>query len=69
MSRWPSCKARRVDAALIKIGWTFKRQSGHRTLGRSGWVDYVFAYHDGDEIGPAALSRIAKHTGLQPDDL
>ena len=70
MSCWPSCKARRVFAALIKIGWTFKRQSGsHRTLGRSGWADYVFSYHDGDEIGPAALSRIAKHTGLRPDDL
>jgi hypothetical protein len=29
----------------------------------------VFAFHDNDEIGPAMMSRIAKHTGLQPDDL
>jgi predicted HicB family RNase H-like nuclease len=27
------------------------------------------AFHDGEEIGPRMLSRIAKHTGLQPDDL
>jgi hypothetical protein len=29
----------------------------------------VFAFHDGDEIGPKMLARIAKHTGLNPDDL
>ena len=33
------------------------------------YPDYVFAFHDGEEIGPRMLSRIAKHTGLQPDDL
>jgi hypothetical protein len=25
--------------------------------------------YDSDEIGPAMLARIAKHTGLTPDDL
>jgi predicted RNase H-like HicB family nuclease len=29
----------------------------------------VFAFHDNDELGPRMLSRIAKHTGLTPDDL
>jgi len=29
----------------------------------------VFAFDEGDEIGPRMLGRIAKHTGLQPDDL
>jgi hypothetical protein len=28
-----------------------------------------FAYHDGEEIGPKILSRIAKETGLRPEDL
>ena len=57
-------------AALSRIGWTVKRQSGsHRTLQRSGWPDFVFAFHDGDEIGPRMLARIAKHTGLNADDL
>ena len=70
MSQWPSTKARRVYAALIQIGWELKRQSGsHRTLQRSGWPDFVFAFHDGEEIGPKMLARIAKHTGLTPADL
>jgi predicted RNA binding protein YcfA (HicA-like mRNA interferase family) len=70
MSRWPAAKASRVLAALMRIGWTIKRQSGsHRTLQRPGRPDFVFAFHDGDEIGPRMMARIAKHTGLTPDDL
>ena len=71
MSRWGSCKARRLLAALLRIGWTIKRQRGtsHRILARDGWPDFVFAFHDGVEIGPKMLSRIAKHTGIEPDDL
>jgi predicted RNA binding protein YcfA (HicA-like mRNA interferase family) len=70
MSRWPSAKAKRVLAALLNIGWKLKRQSGsHRTLSREGWPDFVFAFHDNEEIGPKMLARIAKHTGLAPDDL
>jgi predicted RNA binding protein YcfA (HicA-like mRNA interferase family) len=70
MSRWPAAKASRVLAALLRIGWTVKRQSGsHRTLQRPGWAHFVFAFHDGDEIGPRMLARIAKHTGLTADDL
>ena len=70
MTQWPSTKARRVYAALLSVGWQLKRQSGsHRTLIRSGYPDYVFAFHDSDEIGPKMLARIAKHTGLNPDKL
>ena len=70
MSQWKTVKARQVLAALLRIGWRVKRQSGsHRTLERAGWADYVFAFHDNDEIGPRMLARIAKHTGLTPDDL
>ena len=70
MSRWPATKARRVLAALVRHGWRIKRQSGsHRTLARDGWSNVVFALHDGEEIGPAMLARIAKHTGLSPEDL
>jgi predicted RNA binding protein YcfA (HicA-like mRNA interferase family) len=70
MSRWPSAKAKRVLAALLNIGWLLKRQSSsHRTLSREGWPDFVFAFHDNEEIGPKMLARIAKHTGLTPDDL
>jgi predicted RNA binding protein YcfA (HicA-like mRNA interferase family) len=70
MSRWPSAKARNVLKALERIGWKVKRQSGsHKTLEREGWADVVFAFHDGDEIGPKMLSRLSKHTGLTPEDL
>jgi predicted RNA binding protein YcfA (HicA-like mRNA interferase family) len=70
MSEWPSIRAPRVLAALLRIGWTVKRQSGsHRTLARDSWADFVFAFHDGEEIGPRMLARIAKRTGLRPTDL
>lgn len=70
MTAWSSARAGRVLRALERIGWVTKRKRGsHRVLTRPGWPDYVFAFHDGDEIGPKMLSRIAKHTGLTPDDL
>ena len=70
MSSFPSAKAKKVLAALLRIGWVVKRQTGsHKTLSRIGWSDYVFAFHDGDEIGPSMFSRIAKATWLTPADL
>ena len=70
MSNWPSSKARRVLAALLRIGWAEKRRVGaHRTLSRLGWADFLFAFHDDEEIGPRMLARISKKTGLKPDDL
>ena len=70
MSQWPAIKAKRVLAALLKNGWQVKRQTGsHRTLSRPGWPDFVFAFHNSKEIGPRMLARIARHTGLTPDDL
>ena len=70
MSAWGAAKARRVYAALLRIGWAEKRMSGsHRTLSRPGWPDFVFSFHDNEEIGPRMLARIARHTGLTPDDL
>jgi predicted RNA binding protein YcfA (HicA-like mRNA interferase family) len=70
MSQWPTTKARRVLAALQRIGWSIKRQSGsHRTLERPGWPDLVFAFHEGEEIGPRMLARIANRSGLKPEDL
>ena len=70
MGPWGSSKANRVFAALLRIGWRVKRQTGsHRTLERGGWPDHVWAFHDGAEIGPRMLARIAKHTGLKPEDL
>ncbi|HEY0558058.1 MAG TPA: type II toxin-antitoxin system HicA family toxin [Thermoanaerobaculia bacterium] len=70
MSQWPSTRASRVLAALFRLGWSEKRRAGsHRTLTRSNWPDFVWAFHDGDEIGPVMLARIARRTGLKPSDL
>jgi len=70
MSQWSSAKARKVLSALEKIGWKVKRQSGsHKILEREGWEDYVFAFRDSDEIGTKMLARIAKKTGLKPENL
>lgn len=71
MSQWGSAKAKRVLASLLQIGWRTKRHGSgsHRVLAREGWPDFVFAFHDGEEIGPRMLARIAKRTGLKPDDL
>ena len=70
MSDWRATKARRVLAALLRAGWVVKRQSGsHRTLSRADRPDFVFAFHEDEELGPRILSRIAKRTGLTPNDL
>jgi predicted RNA binding protein YcfA (HicA-like mRNA interferase family) len=60
MSDWPASKARRVLAALERIGWRVQRHRGpHRLLTRSGRPHYEFAFHDRDEIGPRVLARIS----------
>ena len=70
MSAWPATKARRILAALLRIGWFIKRTPGsHRTLERPDWPDVVFAFHDDEEIGPRMIARIAKRTGLTPEDI
>ena len=70
MGRWKATKAKRVLAALIRIGWSVKRQRGsHRVLERVGWSDVIFAFHENAEIGPKMLARIAKQTGLSPEDI
>jgi predicted RNA binding protein YcfA (HicA-like mRNA interferase family) len=51
-------------------GWRIKREAGsHKVLARDGLPDYVFAFHDTEEIGPRMLARIARRTGLRPEDL
>ncbi len=71
MSAWLSEPAPRVLRALLRIGWVEKRRAGgsHIVLSRPGWPDYVWAFHEREEIGPKMLARISKHTGLDPKDL
>ncbi len=71
MTQWPSRNARLVLAALLRNGWRVKRATAgsHRILSHPDRPDFVFSFYDSDEIGPRMLARIAKHTGLTPDDL
>jgi len=71
VSQWPSSKGSRVYRALLRIGWSPKtfKGSSHVTLQRAGYPNYVWAFHENVEIGPKMLARIAKHTGLKPEDL
>ena len=70
MADWPATKARRVLAALLRIGWRVERTRGsHRRLARDGWASVVFAFHDDEEIGPRMLARVAAETGLSSGDL
>jgi predicted RNA binding protein YcfA (HicA-like mRNA interferase family) len=71
VSHWPSTKARRAFSALLRIGWSIKAQKGssHTQLTHPARGEFTWAFRDSEEIGPRMLSRIAKHTGLKPEDL
>jgi predicted RNA binding protein YcfA (HicA-like mRNA interferase family) len=59
-----------VFAAPLRLGWTLKKQvESHRKLQKAGCRNFTFCFHDGEEIGPAALAKIAKDTGLRSEDL
>jgi predicted RNA binding protein YcfA (HicA-like mRNA interferase family) len=59
-----------VFAALLRIGWSVKRQSkSHRTLQHADRPDFVFAFHAHQELGERMLDRLSVHTGLQLRDL
>ncbi len=74
MSKWPSISAKKVFRALQPIGWREKprisKSGSHQQLEHPNFPhEYTWAFHDGDEIGPIMLEKIAKHTGLRPEDL
>ena len=69
MSRFPATQAKRVLAALLRNGWRQKRQVGsHRVIEHNNYANFSFSFHDSDEIGPRMMERIAKVTGLRPED-
>jgi predicted RNA binding protein YcfA (HicA-like mRNA interferase family) len=46
-----------------------KRSGSHKVPERPGYGNYVWAFHEGEEIGPPMLAKIGKKTGLTPSDL
>jgi predicted RNA binding protein YcfA (HicA-like mRNA interferase family) len=70
MSIWKSSKAKVVLKALEKNGWQIIRIRGsHKVLSKENYPNFIFAFHDKEEIGQRMLARISKHTGLKPEDL
>jgi len=58
--------------ALLRIGWAEDArisEGSHRQLIREGYPRFTWAFHDSEEIGPKMLARIAKRTGLKPEDI
>jgi predicted RNA binding protein YcfA (HicA-like mRNA interferase family) len=72
MAQWSGTKAKDVLTALQRIGWTLKDGKG-RTLipppTNKAARPYPFHYHDRETVGPPALAKIGRYTGLKPDDL
>lgn len=74
MSKFPASSARKVLRALERIGWREKprisKSGSHRQLEHPNYrYEYTWAFHDSEEIGPAMIAKIAKKTGLKPEDL
>jgi predicted RNA binding protein YcfA (HicA-like mRNA interferase family) len=74
MGIWPSTSAKKVYRALLRIGWHEKprisKSGSHLQLEHPSFpYEFTWAFHESDEIGPKMLARIAKRTGLKPEDL
>jgi predicted RNA binding protein YcfA (HicA-like mRNA interferase family) len=74
MGKFPSSSARRVLRALERIGWREKprisKSGSHKQLEHPSYpYRFTWAFHDDVEIGPKVLAKIAKRTGLKPEDI
>jgi len=74
MSKFPASNARKVLRALQRIGWREKarisKSGSDKQLEHPDFpYEYTWAFHDGVELGPAMLAKIAKRTGLRPENL
>jgi HicA toxin of bacterial toxin-antitoxin, len=54
-----------LDAVAAPAG----HKGSHIKLKHSSGATFIWSFHDGVEIGPKMLARIAKGTGLKPTDL
>lgn len=70
-ARWKSTKARKVLTALQRLGYVpaKSRRGSHLKLKHPERGTYLWSFMGGDELGPPMLKRIARETGLTPDDL
>ncbi len=74
MGKFPASSAKKVYRALLRIVWREKprisKGGSHKQMENSSYPhEFTWAFHDSQEIGPKMLSKIAKQTGLKPEDL
>jgi predicted RNA binding protein YcfA (HicA-like mRNA interferase family) len=71
VSYWPSTKAKRVFAAIRRLGWEIKQEKSgsHKQMIHSSWGEATWSFHDSDEIGPKMLARLSKVFHFTPSDL
>jgi predicted RNA binding protein YcfA (HicA-like mRNA interferase family) len=74
MTQWPSSRAAKVFRALQRIGWHEKarisKSGSHKQLQHPNYpYEFTWAFHENEEIGPKMIARIAKRTGLKPEDI
>jgi predicted RNA binding protein YcfA (HicA-like mRNA interferase family) len=75
--RWPSMKAQRLFAALLRAGWHVVRteKGSHRVMAHPehptlpGQRPPVFSFHDSEEIGHRMMAKLAKRYHLRREDL
>lgn len=65
----PSMKARRLRTLLeTRLGYSVARQTGsHRTMKSPGRPSLIFAFHDGDTLGPNMIWTILKRDAKLSD--
>jgi len=71
VSHWPSSKAKKVFAAILRLGWSVKTQKGssHKQMVHPEHGEATWAFHDGEEIGPKMMARLAKTFHFTREDL
>ena len=66
----PSVKAKRLLRALRRFGFQVVRARGsHRFLKHADGRSMVFAFHDGETIGPRMLIRVLRDAGLSAKEV
>ena len=74
MSQFPSYNSQegipRAPADRLAREARISKSGSHKQLESPNYsYEYTWAFHDGDEIGPKMLAKIAKKTGLKPEDI
>lgn len=67
--RWPSLKANRLLAVLLRKGWRVERTVGSHKHLVQGDKRMTFSFHESVEVGGRMVARVAKEAGLTKEDL